>query len=74
MLTAYTTALPPSALPTAESTLAVVGTHVVFAVLLAVVAVLAGAILQRALVDSRKRPALRLVSATASGAASRHAA
>jgi len=73
MLTAYTTALPPSALPAAESTVAVVGAHVVFGVLLAVVAVLVGAVLQRALVDSRKRPALRLVSTTAGGAASRHA-
>ena len=74
MLTAYTTALPPSALPVTESTVIVVGTQIVFAVLLAVLAVATGAIVQRALTASRKRPALRLVGLTGAGAASRHAA
>lgn len=74
MLTAYATALPPSAVPTAASTLAVVGMQIVLAVLFAALAVVAGAVVPRMLATSRKRPALRLVGATAAGAASRHAA
>jgi hypothetical protein len=63
MLTAYTTALPPSALPVAQSTVAVVGAHVPLALLLAALAVMAGVIVQRAMSAPRRRPALRLVDA-----------
>ncbi len=74
MLSAYTTALPPSVLPAAQSTVTVVGAHVVFAVALVALAVLAGAIVQRAFAAPRRRPALRLVDTMAGGARSRHAA
>jgi hypothetical protein len=74
MLTAYTTALPPSGFPAAGITVAVVGADVLFAVLLTALAVLAGAILQRTVAAPHRRPALRLVDTPSGGAGSLHAA
>jgi hypothetical protein len=71
MLTAYTTALPPAALPVVGSVLAVAGTSLLYGVLLAGIAVALGVILQGALArPARRRPELRLVDTQAP----RHAA
>jgi hypothetical protein len=74
MLTAYTTALPPSALPAAIGSVTVVSARVLFAVLIAALAVVTGAIVERAFATPRRRPVFRPVDATSTGAGSRHAA
>ena len=74
MLTAYTTALPPSALPATAGSVTVVGVQVLLAVLIAALAVATAVIVERAFATPRRRPALRLVDARSTGAASRHAA
>jgi len=74
MLTAYTTALPPSSLPATVGSMTVVGGQVLFAVLIVALAVVTAAIVERTFATLRRRPALRLVDATSTGAGSRHAA
>jgi hypothetical protein len=52
----------------------VVGAQVLFAVLIAALALVTAAIVERAFATPRRRPALRLVDATSTGTGSRHAA
>jgi len=61
MLTAYTTTLPPSALPPLGGVIATAGLAVLFAVLLAALVAFAGMLLQHALVRPARRPAVRIV-------------
>jgi hypothetical protein len=63
MLTAYTTALPPSALPAAIGSVTLAGGPAAVAVLVAAVALAAGVIVERALARPSRRRALRLVDA-----------
>jgi len=75
MITAYSTALPPSALPPLGSTLAVIEPQLLLGAVLCTLAVLAGVLAQRALVArTRRRPTLRLVEAPGAGSAPRRAA
>jgi hypothetical protein len=75
MVTAYTTALPPSALPAMESVLVAAGSSLLFALLLATLVVVLGVIVQGALArPPRRRPALRVVDAPTAGGSARHAA
>jgi hypothetical protein len=74
MVTA-TTALPPSALPVVESVLATVGSSLLFAVLLAVLAVSVAVVVQGALAaPSRPRQTLGMVEREPARGPSRHAA
>ena len=73
MVTAYTMALPPSALPAIEGTVVSAGVALLFAVLLAALAAFAGVLLRSALTTPTRRPAVRIVQSPAS-AASRDAA
>jgi hypothetical protein len=61
MVTAYTTVLPPSALPPIDGVIATAGLAVLFAVLLAALAAFAAMLLQHALVRPARRPAVRIV-------------
>jgi hypothetical protein len=61
MLTAYTMALPPSALPPIDGVIATAGLALLFAVLLAALAAFAGVLLQSALATPARRPAVRIV-------------
>jgi hypothetical protein len=61
MLTAYTTALPPAALPPVDGVIATAGLAMLFAVLLAALAAFAAILLQHALVRPARRPAVRIV-------------
>jgi hypothetical protein len=75
MVTAYTTALPPSALPVVESVLVTVGSSLLFAVLLAGLAVSVAVVVQGALAAApRQRPPLRMVEREPARGPSRHAA
>ena len=60
MVTAYTTALPPSALPAIDG-LVVAGVALLYGVLLAALAVFAGMLLQSALATPARRRAIRIV-------------
>ena len=73
MVTAYTTALPPSALPPIDGVIVSAGLALLFAVLLAALAAFTGVLLQSALATRPRRPALRIVEVPGS-AASRDAA
>jgi hypothetical protein len=62
MVTAYTTALPPAGLPAMESVIAAVGTSLLFAILLALLAVFVGVLVQGSLARPvRRRAPLRAV-------------
>ena len=61
MLSAYTMALPPSALPPIDGVIAAAGVALLFAVLLAALAAFAGVLLQGALTRPARRPAVRIV-------------
>jgi len=74
MLTAYATALPPSALPGVQGSVVLVSGDVLLAIAVGALAVLAGAIVQRASAARRRRPILRVIGAPAGGARPLHAA
>ena len=61
MVTAYTTALPPSALPAIDGMLVTAGVAVLYAVLLTALAVFAGVLLQSVLTTPTRRQAVRIV-------------
>jgi len=75
MVTAYTTALPASALPPLGSTLAVIGPPLLLGAVLGALAVLAGVLVRQALLAAKRRqPTLRLVEDPRAGTAPRRAA
>ena len=75
MLAAYTTALPPSALPVVESVLVTVGSSLLFALLLAALAVSIAVVLQGALAaPPRPRPAVGAIPEEPAAGPSRRAA
>jgi len=75
MVTAYTTALAPAGLPAMESVLAAVGSSLLFAALLAMLAVFVGVLVQGSLArPARGRSPLRVVETPPSAAAAPRAA
>jgi hypothetical protein len=75
MVTAFTTALPPAALPPGSTIVVSIGAGFVIAVLFAALVVVAAVLVQGAVsAPSRRRPALRATPAREASAPSRHAA
>ena len=68
MMTAYTMALPPSALPPIDGLVVSAGAALLFTVLLAALVAFAAVVLQSALSTPARRPTVRIVESPTAGA------